>query len=88
MRPKGLVTISRITLADGTEIPTWKAIDYGWIAKPEAISDQGAWVRAMHGQGAVHLFGFRPQYRGWSQASFQLLFRALLFESRGATKKE
>jgi hypothetical protein len=45
-------------------------------------------VRATHGQGAVHLFGFRPQYRGWSQASFQLLFRALLFESRGATKKE
>jgi hypothetical protein len=58
----------------------------GWIAKPEAISDQGAWVRVTHGQGAVHLFGFRPQYRGWSQASFQLLFRAILFESRGNGK--
>ena len=35
MRPEGLLTISKITLADGTEIPTWKAIDYGWIARPE-----------------------------------------------------
>jgi hypothetical protein len=60
----------------------------GWIAKSEVIEERSAWVRAAYGQGAVHLFGFRPQYRGWSQASFQLLFRALLFESRGVTKKE
>jgi hypothetical protein len=26
----------------------------------------------------VHLFGFRPHYRGWSQATFHLLFRAAL----------
>lgn len=52
----------------------------GWIQKPEVIADRGAWVRTTHGKGAVHLFGFRPQYRGWSQATFQLLFRALLFE--------
>jgi hypothetical protein len=58
----------------------------GWIQKPEAIADRGAWVRATHGKGAVHLFGFRPQYRGWSQATFQLLFRAMLFEPRGASK--
>ncbi len=31
MRAKGLVTISGITLADGTSIPLQKAIDYGWI---------------------------------------------------------
>jgi hypothetical protein len=58
----------------------------GWIAKPEIIADRGAWVRTTHGKGAVHLFGFRPQYRGWSQASFQLLFRAMLFDARGVSK--
>jgi len=41
-------------------------------------------VRVEHGKGAVHLFGFRPQYRGWSQAAFQLLFRALLLEPADA----
>jgi hypothetical protein len=51
----------------------------GWVREPEVIADRGVWVRARHGSGEVHLFGFRPQYRGWSQAAFQLLFRALLF---------
>ena len=50
----------------------------GWINEPDVIADRAAWVRAKHGEGEVHLFGFRPQYRGWSQAAFQLLFRAFL----------
>jgi len=52
----------------------------GFIEEPEVLEDHAAWVRVPHGEGVVHLFGFRPQYRGWSQASFQLLLRALLFE--------
>ncbi len=52
----------------------------GWIREPEVIADRAAWVRAEHGDGAVHLFGFRPQYRGWSQQAFQLLFRAVFLE--------
>lgn len=52
----------------------------GWIQKPEAIANQPAWVRVQHGQGRVHVFGFRPQYRSWSQQAFQLLFRAMLLE--------
>ena len=55
----------------------------GWIAKPETIAGHAAWVRAEHGAGAVHLFGFRPQYRGWAQNTFHLLFRALWCERRG-----
>jgi len=55
----------------------------GWIAKPEAIEGRGAWVRAEYGKGRVHLFAFRPQYRGWSQGNFQLIFRAAIFDAGG-----
>lgn len=50
----------------------------GWIQNPEAIVGKAAWIRMDHGRGQVHLFGFRPQYRGWSHGTFQLLFRAVL----------
>ncbi len=49
----------------------------GWIQKPEAIANLPAWLRVHHGRGQVHVFGFRPHYRSWSQQAFQLLFRAL-----------
>jgi hypothetical protein len=52
----------------------------GWIRAPATIEDHAAWVRARHGQGQVHLFGFSPHYRGWSQQTFALLFRAILLE--------
>jgi hypothetical protein len=52
----------------------------GWIKKPEVIAGKAAWVRAEHGKGSVHLFAFSPQYRGWSQQSFQLLYRAILLD--------
>ncbi len=54
----------------------------GWIQKPETIAGHAAWLRVPHGAGSVHLFAFRPQYRGWSQAAFHLVFRAILFEDR------
>ena len=50
----------------------------GWIRAAEVIEGKAAWMRAGVGEGGVHLFGFRPQYRGWAQGTFQLLFRALL----------
>ena len=50
----------------------------GWIEGEEAIEGQAAWVRATYGKGKIDLFGFRPQYRSWSEAAFPLLFRALL----------
>jgi hypothetical protein len=52
----------------------------GWIRQPETIADEGAWVRVRHGEGRIHLFAFRPQYRGWSEASFPLLLRAALLD--------
>ena len=52
----------------------------GFLSRPEVIAGKPAWLRVEHGQGRIHLFGFRPQYRGWSQGSFQLLFRAMLLD--------
>lgn len=58
-----------------------RVLQSGWIRRPETIEGHGAWIRANHGTGSVHLFGFRPQYRGWAQGTFALLFRAILFEA-------
>ena len=52
----------------------------GFISKPEVLEGHSAWVCAHHGKGRVHLFGFRPHYRAWSQATFPLLFRAMLLD--------
>lgn len=49
----------------------------GWIRSPETVEGASVWVRADHGAGAIHLFGFSPHYRGWSHQAFQLLFHAL-----------
>jgi hypothetical protein len=54
----------------------------GWIKQPEAIENRYAWARVSHGKGRVHLFGFQPQYRGWSQGTFQLLYRAAFFDGQ------
>ncbi|MDD1733162.1 MAG: hypothetical protein LUQ53_04245 [Methanothrix sp.] len=40
MRAEGLITVSKITLADGKELPLRKACDYGWI-NPERTP--GGW---------------------------------------------
>jgi len=53
----------------------------GWIRGGERIEGDAAWVRVKHGKGRVHLFGFRPQFRGWTQASFPLFVRSLLLDA-------
>jgi hypothetical protein len=50
----------------------------GWVEEPEVIEGRSAWVTARVGEGTLHLFAFRPQYRGWAQATFSLLHRAIL----------
>ncbi len=57
-----------------------RLLQSGWIAKPEVIEGRAAWVRVSHGLGRAHLFGFQPQYRGWTTGTFQLVHRAAFLE--------
>lgn len=49
----------------------------GWILGPEALAGKPALVEARVGRGSVVLFGFQPNYRGQSVATWPLLFNAL-----------
>lgn len=49
----------------------------GWALGAEKIAGKAALVEFTIGKGKIVLFGFRPQYRGQSLATFPLLFNAL-----------
>jgi hypothetical protein len=50
----------------------------GWILGDNLIRGRAAMVEAKIGKGRVILFGFRPQYRAQSLATFPLLFNSIL----------
>jgi len=56
--------------------PDWTLLS-GWALGAEHVAGAGAIAVARAGAGEVWLFGFRPQYRGQSRATFPLLFEAL-----------
>ena len=49
----------------------------GWALGAEKIAGKAALVEVRMGKGKIILFGFRPQYRGQSLATFPLLFNAI-----------
>ena len=49
----------------------------GWITGQEHIAGHGAVAIVQHGEGRVVLFGFRPQYRGQTIATYPLIFNAV-----------
>ncbi|HEX7121056.1 MAG TPA: hypothetical protein VF178_01710, partial [Gemmatimonadaceae bacterium] len=54
-----------------------KVLLSGWVLRPERVAGRAALVEVRQGSGRVILFGFRPQYRGQSIATFPLLFNSL-----------
>ena len=49
----------------------------GWALGTERVAGRPALIEVPVGRGSVTLFGFQPNYRGQSMATWPLLFRAL-----------
>ncbi|MBX6364290.1 MAG: peptidase M14 [Gemmatimonadetes bacterium] len=60
----------------------------GWALGREKVAGQAALAVAPVGKGKLVAFGFRPQYRGQSMATFPLLWNALRPAPGGATSTE
>ncbi len=75
------------TTAPATNMQRWVLATYpedeedillsGWILGKERLTRKAAAVAMTHGKGKIVLFGFRPQHRGQTHATFPLVFNAL-----------
>lgn len=52
-------------------------LESGLLLHPEAIEGKAAAVELAYGQGRIVLFGFKPQFRGQSHATYKYLFNEL-----------
>ncbi len=75
------------TTAPGAEMQRWVLATYpedsrdillsGWINGEEKLTRKAAAVATTYGKGKIVLFGFSPQHRGQTHATFPLIFNAL-----------
>ena len=49
----------------------------GWLLGGSKLNGKAALVDVKHGRGHVVLYGFRPQYRGQSMATYPLIWSAI-----------
>jgi len=59
--------------------PNGNPLMSGWLLGDNLIQGQAALMDAPLGRGHVVLFGFRPQYRGQSYATYKMFFNALFY---------
>jgi hypothetical protein len=75
------------TTAPASDMQRWVLASYpesekdillsGWIHGAERLTRKAAAVAVTYGKGKIVLFGFRPQHRGQTHATFPLVFNAL-----------
>jgi len=78
------------TTAPGGEMQRWVLMSYpedsrdvllsGWINGEERLTRKAAAVAMTFGKGRIVLFGFRPQHRGQTHATFPMIFDALYWQ--------
>jgi hypothetical protein len=75
------------TTAPAPDIQRWVLASYpaqpdqillsGWLRGPEQLTGKAAAVAFTYGKGKIVLFGFRPQHRGQTHATFPLVFNSI-----------
>ena len=78
------------TTAPGGELQRWVLMSYpeeardillsGWVNGEERLTRKAAAVAMTYGKGRIVLFGFRPQHRGQTHATFPMVFDALYWQ--------
>ena len=58
--------------------PDERIMESGWLTGEEYLSNKAAMIEAKMGKGKVILYGFQPQMRAQTDATFKLLFNALI----------